>query len=144
MGDEENDSAGDYCARCGNPIPPGLVICPKCSDKTLACKRVVGKPSEDSSESVSVLKTPEDRVMRGVVQGLLTREEGNLLLLLLSRGRLLDFSVRSVLTSLIGEIAEEGSVRKREDRAYVLREFVGSTMPNEDLVGRVSSTFQLR
>ncbi len=144
MEEKESQTAENYCASCGCPIPPGTVTCPKCSETRTARKRVVNRSSEEGSENVSVLRVPEEGVRRGVAMGLLRREEGELLLLLLARRHLLDFSVRSVLTSLITEIAQERDVQKREDRVYILREFVNSTMPTEDLVGEVSRTFQLR
>jgi hypothetical protein len=143
MKEKEEETVGNYCASCSSPIPPGVVICPKCSKARIAGK----KPMESSDEFVghmSVLRAPEESVRRGVAYGTLTKEQGELLVLLLSRSRLLDFSVRSVLNSLVKEIAEERNAQKKEDRIYILIEFVSVTMPSEDLASGLSHAFKIR
>jgi hypothetical protein len=91
-----------------------------------------------------VLRTPEDRIRRSVVYGTLSKDQGELLVLLQSRGCLLDFSAKSVLTSLIKEIAEERHAQRREDKVYVLIEFVSCIMPFEDFANRLVHVFKLR
>ncbi len=129
MGNKESRAVDDCCAG---------------SETMDTRKGVVEKSSIDGPDGVSALGTPEESVRRGVARGLLTREEGELLLLLLAGRNLIDLSVGSVLSSLIMEIAEETGVQKREDRVYVLREFVSTTMPTEDAAGMLSRTFRLR
>lgn len=143
MEEEEGETAGNYCASCNSPIPPGEVVCSKCLQVRVAGK----KPSEAydrTLENVSVLKTPEESVRRSVAYGMLTEEQGELLVLLLSRSRLLDFSVRFAMTSLVKEIAEERNAQRKEDRIIILIEFVSVTMPSEDLAGRLSRAFKTR
>jgi len=144
MEEKEEETAGNYCASCGSPIPPGVVTCPKCSQARIATKRLVGSSSEESSEYVPVLRSPEESVRKGVAYGTLSRDQADLLILLLSRGRLLDFSVRTVLASLIKDIAEERNAQRREDRIYVLIEFVSVTIPSEDLASGLSRAFKIR
>jgi hypothetical protein len=91
-----------------------------------------------------VLRTPEESIRKGVAYGRLSEDQGNLLILSLSRGCLLDFSVRSVLTSLIKDIAEERNAQRREDKVYVLMEFVSFTMPSEDFASGLSRVFKTR
>lgn len=144
MEDEEKETAENYCVSCGSPIPPGAVVCTRCSQYKIAEKRPVEKPSEETSVSASVLRTPEESVRRGMSLGVLTKEQGELLLLVLSRGRLLDFSVRSVLVPLIKEIAEERNAKRREEREYTLKEFLCVVMPTDNLPDSVSRAFNLR
>jgi len=144
MEEKEEETAGNYCASCGSPIPPGVVTCPNCSQARIAGKRLVERNSQKPPEHVSVLRTPEDRVRRSVVYGTLSKDQGELLVLMLSRSCLLDFSAKSVLTSLIKEIAEERHAQRREDRVYVLIEFVSSIMPFEDFATRLVHVFKLR
>lgn len=144
MEEKEEGTAENYCASCGALIPPGMLTCPQCSKAKTARKRPVERSPEESSEHVSVLRTPEESVRRGVAYGTLAKDQGELLLLLLSKGRLLDFSVRSVLISLIKEIAEERNAQRREDRAHILIEFVSTIMPSEDLASRLSRAFKTR
>jgi hypothetical protein len=144
MEEKKEETVGNYCASCGSPVPPGIVTCPKCSQARIAAKRLVRSSSEESSEHVSVLRSPEGSVRKGVAYGTLSKEQGDLLILLLSRGRLLDFSVRTVLTSLIKDIAEERNAQRREDRIYVLIEFVSVTMPSDDFASGLSRVFKIR
>ncbi|MBE0518933.1 MAG: hypothetical protein IH630_06905 [Thermoplasmata archaeon] len=130
------------CASCGFPIPPDAETCPKCSQVRTAKKRPVKRNSEDSRGLVSVIRTPEESVRRSVASGMLTREQGELLLLLLSRGRLLDPEIRSVSTSLVKELAEHWDVMKREDKAYILRKLVDTTTPSEGLARELSRAFK--
>ena len=99
--------------------------------------------SEGSCGYVSVLRTPEVNVTRSIVRGTLTNEQRELLILLLSRGHLLEPSFRSVSTSLVNEIAEERNAQKREDRVYVLMEFVAITMPSDDFANDLSRVFKI-
>jgi len=143
MEEKEEETAANYCASCGSPLPPGVVECPKCSRARTAEKRPI-KSSDEDREQVSVLRTPEESIRKGVAYGTLSKDQGDLLILLLSRGRLLDFSVRSVLTSLIKDIAEEKNAQRREDKVYVLMEFVSITMPLEDFARELSRLFRMR
>jgi len=143
MEEEEKETAENYCASCGSPIPPGAVTCARCSQLRHAEKRPVSSSSDEDAERVSVLRTPEESVRRGMSYGTLTEEEGELLLLLLSRGRLLDFSVRSVLKSLIREIAEERDAERRKERVYTLMELVEMTMPSENFSRELSCAFKI-
>lgn len=143
MEEKEEETAGNYCASCGSPLPPGVVTCPKCSQARIAEKRSI-KSSDKASEQVSVLRTPEEIIRKGVAYGTLSKDQGDLLILLLSRGCLLDFSVRSVLTSLIKDIAEEKNAQRREDKVYILMELVSVTMPSEDFASGLSRVFKMR
>jgi len=143
MEEKEEETVGNYCASCSSSIPPGFVICPKCSRARIAGKKRM-ESSDESVEHVSVLRTPEESVRKGAANGMLTKEQGELLVLLLSRSRLLDFSVRSVLNSLVKEIAEERNAQKKEDRIYILIEFVSVTMPSEDLASGLYHAFDIR
>jgi len=143
MEEKEEETAGNYCASCGSPIPPGIVTCPKCSRVRIAEKRLVKSPDK-AAEHISVLRTPEESIRKGVAYGTLSKDQGDLLILLLSRGCLLGFSVRSVLKSLIKDIAEEKSAQRREDKVYVLMEFVSVTMPSEDFASGLSRVFKIR
>jgi uncharacterized OB-fold protein len=91
MEEKEEETVGNYCASCSSPIPPGVVMCPKCSQARIAGKKPI-ESSDESVEHVSVLRTPEESVRKGAANGTLTKEQGELLLLLLSRSRLLDSS----------------------------------------------------
>ena len=135
-------TAENCCVSCGSPIPPGTVTCSKCSLVKTARRRPVKRGSEGSCGYVSVLRTPEENVRRSVAHGTLAKEQGELLILLLSRSHLLDPSVRSVPTSLINEIAEERNAQKREDRVYVLMEFVAITMPSDDFASDLFRVFK--
>jgi len=143
MEEKEEEIAGNYCASCGSPIPPGVVTCPKCSKAKIAGKRPMQTASEEATEDLIVVRTPEASIRRSVAYGTLTREQGELLLLLLSEGRLLDFAVRSVLSSLLKDIAEERNSQRMEDRVHVLIELVSVTMPSGDFERRLFHTFRL-
>ena len=144
MEEKEEGTAGNYCVSCGSPIPPGIVTCPKCSQARIAGERQVESGPHEPTEHVSVLRIPEDRVRRSVAYGTLSKEQGDLLNILLSRGCLLDFSARSVLTSLINGIAEDRHAQRREDKVYVLIEFVSYVMPSEDFASGLVHVFKLR
>jgi hypothetical protein len=144
MEENEEGTAGNYCASCGSPLPPGVVTCPKCSRTRISGKRHVESESQGPTEHVSVLRIPEDRVRRSVAYGTLSKDQGDLLNILLSRGCLLDFSARSVLTSLINGIAEDRHAQRREDKVYVLIEFVSYVMPSEDFASGLVHVFKLR
>jgi len=143
MEEKEEETVGNYCASCRSPIPPGAVMCPKCSHARIAGK----KPVENVDESVGqvfVLRTPEESVRKGAANGILTKEQGELLVLLLSRGHLLTFSATSVLASLVREVAEERNAQRKEDRIKTLIEFVSDTMPSEDLASALRHAFKTR
>jgi hypothetical protein len=143
MEDKEEETVGNYCASCSSPIPPGVVICPRCSQARIAGKKSK-RSSDETVELMSLMRAPEESVRKGVVYGTLTKEQGELLVLLLSRGRFLDFLARSALNSLVKEIAEERNAQRKEDRIYTLIEFVSITMPSEDLANGLSRAFEVK
>jgi len=140
MEDKEEETVGNYCASCSSPIPPGVVICPRCSQARIAGKKPM-EGFDETVEHVSVLRTPEESVRKGAANGMLTKEQGELLALLLSRGRLLTFNATSVLASLVREVAEERNAQRKEDRIKTLIEFVSDTMPSEDLASALRHAF---
>ena len=144
MDEEGQGTEGNCCANCGSPIPPSAILCDKCSCLSSAEKKPVRRSFGEVSRSVAVKETPDGCIRRGVYYGFLTEEQGDLLLRLMSEGSSLAPSVRSVLLSLTKEIAEERHAQRREDRAYVLLEFVNAVMSSVELSRDILRAFQLK
>lgn len=87
------------------------------------------------------MRSAEERVGRAVARKLLTAEQGELLLRILSYSALLDFSVRSELTSLVIQIADEMDAGRRRKRLRALAELVAATMPTTYLSARLTRAF---
>ncbi len=144
MEEREENASGNYCAGCGSPIPSGLVTCSECSRARIPNRRRVKKNNAASSDHLSVMRAPDDAVRKAMGHGTLTRDQGELLLRLISETRLLDFSMKSALVSLIRAIANEGGAQKREERVHDLIGFLTLVMSSEDTAQEVLIAFRLK